>query len=536
MKKRALVALVLVLSLLLCGCGTVNLESWFQELNGILDTPSAFSQMEYTRPDPDAVAQAAQAVEQILSQQPNTQALMEQVYLFYGQYHDFYTNYALANIHYCKDLTDIYWEQEYNYCLEASAQIDALLDGVLYALADCPLREELENEDYFGEGFFDDYLGESLWDAEFTGLMEQEAQLQSEYYDLCAQAGDVPYYSDAYFNTYGTQMAEILVKLVTLRREIARKAGYPDYLSFAYDFYYYRDYSPQQAQQLLQEIRTYLVPLYRKVAKSDVWESGNRVCTEEKTFSYVKKAAQAMGGTVWEAFSQMEVLALYDISYGENKYGASFEIFLPSYSAPYVFVNPTGTTYDKLTFAHEFGHFCNDYASSGSVAGVDVAEVFSQGMEYLSLCYGENPTELEKLKLADGLSIYVEQAAYASFEQQLYAMEDITVEKIQALYDRVGREYGLDAWHWDSRGFVCITHFFTAPVYIISYVVSNDAALQMYQMEQETKGQGFACLQENLDTSETGLMAFLTSAGLESPFEKGRIENVARLFSEYLLK
>lgn len=536
MKKRALVAIVLALSLLLTGCGIVDLESWFGELDAILAAQVSFSQMEYTRPDPEALDQAAQNVEQALSQQPDVESLMEQVYAFYDYYHDFYTNYALANIHYCKNLTDTYWEQEYNYCLEASAQVDARLDQILNALADSPLREALEREDYFGPGFFDGYSGESLWSEEFTALMEQQARLESEYYDLCAQAAEVPYYSDTYFETYGTQMAEILAELVKLRQDIAREAGYPDYLSFAYDFYYYRDYSPAQAAQLLEGIRTNLVPLYRQAAKSDVWEIGNRVCSQNQTFSYVKKAASAMGGKVNEAFAQMEQLGLYDISYGENKYDASFEVFLPSYGVPYVFVNPTGTNYDRLTFAHEFGHFCNDYASLGTIVGVDVAEIFSQGMEYLSLCYGESPEGLAELKMADSLAIYVEQAAYASFEQQMYAMEDISPEALKALYDSVGRAYGLDVWTWDSRSFVCITHFFTAPVYIVSYVVSNDTAMQLYQMELEMRGQGLACLEENLDTQETGLMAFLKSAHLESPFEKGRLEKVARLFSERLLQ
>ena len=36
-----------------------------------------------------------------------------------------------------------------------------------------------------------------------------------------------------------------------------------------------------------------------------------------------------------------------------------------------------------------------------------------------------------------------------------------------------------------SRDFVVIGHFYTDPMYIISYVVSNDAAFQLYQMELE---------------------------------------------------
>ena len=90
--------------------------------------------------------------------------------------------------------------------------------------------------------------------------------------------------------------------------------------------------------------------------------------------------AENMGGLVQEAFVLMEGSGLYNISYGQNKYDASFEVYLTLYSEPYVFLNPTQSDYDFLSFAHEFVHFCNDYASYGSGATVDVAEFFSQGM------------------------------------------------------------------------------------------------------------------------------------------------------------
>ena len=40
--------------------------------------------------------------------------------------------------------------------------MDAALDQMLYGLADCNIKEELEAEEYFGEGFFDDFEGESI--------------------------------------------------------------------------------------------------------------------------------------------------------------------------------------------------------------------------------------------------------------------------------------------------------------------------------------------------------------------------------------
>ena len=199
-------------------------------------------------------------------------------------------------------------------------------------------------------------------------------------------------------------------------------------------------------------------------------------------------------------------------------------------------MNPSGTSYDQLTFAHEFGHFCNDYASGGSVAGIDVAEIYSQAMEYLSLCYGTQTDDLQKLKMADCLSIYVEQAAYACFEHQVYMLEaeELTAQKVFALYEQIGNSFGFDAWEWDSRSFVRVTHFFTNPLYVISYVVSNDAALQIYRLEQETPGQGKTLFEDNLATPVGDFLAFVDSAGLQSPFVEGRLSDVRSLLEEIL--
>ena len=523
-----LVALCLAAVLLLSGCNST--EFWL-----LLGGYTAFSDMAYTRPDVDAVQQAAEELEEQLQKEHTAESLIDYVYAFYGAYHDYFTNYMLADIYYCKDMTDIYWGDEYTYCMETATEVDMLLDRVLRWLAACPLKEELESEEYFGADFFDAYMGESLWTEEFTALMEQESELVSKYYELSEQALDAVD-EKIYYDVYGTQMSQLFVELVTLRKRIAEEAGFNSYPEFAYDFYYGRDYTPQQAQVLLGEISTELVPLYRQAALSNVWSLGQKECFEKQTFEYVKNCAASMGGTVQEAFQLMEGADLYDIAYGKNKYNASFSVYLTSYNEPYIFMNPSLSVYDQLTFAHEFGHFCNDFASGGSVVGIDVAEVFSQGMEFLSLCYSENTTDLQKLKMADSLSVYVEQAAYASFEQQVYSLEEeeLTAENIRAVFEQTGNAYGFDIWQWDSRSFVRVTHFFTNPMYVISYVVSNDAALQIYQLEREEKGAGLRLYEQQLATTEGNFLGFVAAAGLESPFEKGRLAETRKLLEDML--
>ena len=151
----------------------------------------------------------------------------------------------------------------------------------------------------------------------------------------------------------------------------------------------------------MQQVGQTLSDLYESSEHMAAWNLSYTPSTDSQNFRYVKTVAQAMGGDVEEAFTFMEENTYYDIAAGKNKYPISFEVFLPYYNVPFLFMAPEGSIYDRLTFAHEFGHYANDYLCGGSYAGTDVAEVHSQAMEYLSLLYGKNTTTLTRLKMAD---------------------------------------------------------------------------------------------------------------------------------------
>lgn len=520
---KRLLALVLCCALVLCGCDTGATNAL--GFHGVVD----FEDMDYVRPDMDQVAEAAQAVIDAAEENRSADDILEAVWDYYDVYDSFTTNYNLAYIHYHANMKDIYWQQEQAYCSENMAQLDLYLEDIYYALAACDARQELEAE-YFGDGAFDMYTGEELYDDDLVALLEREQVLIAEYYDLLSE----PVLDETqWLDKCSLPAAQILVDLIRVRQAIANRAGYDSYPDFAWDYYYYRDYTADQAAAYLEKIQEKLVPLYRKMNTTDVWEPGNRLCTQKTVFDYVKTAAAEMGGTTQDAFQLLEQANLYDISTSMKKSGMSFELYLPDYYQPYVFISGTGTQYDCLTFAHEFGHFANDYASGGNIAGVDVTEVFSQGMEYLSLCCSDVDQDFIDMKLADSLSVYVKQAAYADFERQMYSLRGLrlTARNLLELYEQVGLEYGFDSLDWDPRDMATVPHFYSNPMYVISYVVSNDAALQLYQMELETPGAGKACFEENLSTQESGFMTFLDSAGLQSPF--GRIDEVQALMEEH---
>lgn len=537
MKKRwiRVLAALITVALLLTGCSSLGMDSLMEKIYAslMLGTATAFEDMEYVRPD---VQVYDSLLEECLTQaetEDDVDSLMDTVYDFYECYYDFYTNYSLANIRYCQNMTDIYWDAEYSWCLENSAQIDAGLDTLLYALADCPLKEELEDDLYFGEDFFDAYQGQSLWDETFTELMNEEARLLDTYYALEAQGAEYEFGSKEYFAQCGDALEENFAQLIQVRQEIAAYAGYESYGDFAYEFYYYRDYNARQTAAYLQEIAQQLVPLYLSVDNA-LWDEMYTECTEEEVYAYLTQCVEAVGGITEGALALMESAGLYDITYGENKYNASFETFLYSYYEPFVFMCPTGYSLDKLTLVHEFGHFCNDYAVGGTVAGVDVAEVFSQGLEYLSLTRCQDGAALTQGKLADSLCVFVEQSAYAYFEQSVYELETVTVENVRSVFNDAMAQFGLDTYGVDSRAYVAVPHFFIAPMYVISYVVSNDVAMQIYQAELAQAGDGAALWEKGLYTTQMGLLGFVEEMELTSPFAEGRVAQIREIMEAAL--
>lgn len=499
------------------------------------DKTAHYEDMAYEQPDMANLYTLLEAC-RVRSEGSSLRAILDSIYDFYDAYDSFYTNYALANIHYCSNLNDIYWQQEFEYCQKYAPEADALLDELYYILSRSPLRQQLESEAYFGAGFFESYDDNTPPDEHYLSLLKQESELVSQYYALSEEALSEEYYSEAYFSVYGSQMSTLFTELIALRQEIAGYLGYASYPEYAYEAYFYRDYTPQEAEAYLEAVGHTFYDLYCGLEDSDVWSLGGEPCGETQTWEYVKQVSRTMGGDISEAFSHMEKYGLYDIGYSENKYNASFETYLWSYSAPFIFMNAQLTQEDKLTLAHEFGHFLNDYLCGGSYVGTDIAEVHSQAFEYLSLCYSESSEDLTRYKLADSLSVYMECAAYALFEQRVYQLtgDELTVENIEDLYREIGTQFGFDTWQWDPRDYVTVTHYFTNPMYNVSYVVSNDLAMQFYRMEQEAPGTGLALYEKCLLSEDSYIIAFASEYGLDNPFTSESLTSMAELFREVL--
>ena len=568
-KKLCSIICALLAALMLVSCAASPVEA----MRGLIeyDAPSGlrggdeadiprFDDMDYVRPDTGALEAAADAVGTALSAGApldDVTALLDECY---NEYYNFSTMYTLAEIRYLRDLTDEYYGAEYSWCGENWSVVQQQMERMYTLCATSDLAAELERE-YFWEGFTADY-GEGsaqMYTERAVALMQRESELLNAYYDLTAQpqivldgesvdyesylsGADADEYARAvneYYRQYNARFAGIYIDLIRTRRAIAEEMGYESYEAMQYASYE-RSYTPAEAAEFVAGVREKLVPLYEELMALD--PGGNIIysyMSERRLMKTVGAAAESIGGDVREAFEFMRAHGLYSLEQSDTKASMSFTAYLDSYDAPFVFVSPYCDTEDILTLAHEFGHFLDSYYNYNAYESLDLSEFFSQSMEYIvmgrlsDVLDGEELSMLRRIKLVSTLDTYVMQSSFAEFEQRVYALpdEELSAEAINAIsldtakefgyYDGVSEDYYAMSW-------ADITHFFESPFYVISYVVSSDAAQQIYALDCENAGAGLEKYLEMLPREYETLLDTLAAAGLESPFAPGRLDAVER--------
>ena len=526
-----------------------------------------FSEMVYERPDPaelDALIAEAEAAMTGGAELDEVEALLDDCFSFYYR---FDTMYTLADIRSCLDLTDEYFAEEYLWCAENYTLIDQALDGLYYACAASPLAAELES-DYFWEGFTEQYSdeSESVYSDETVALMQAESNLIAEYRALTAdpvvkfrgreepldelleRLGGEAYNEAvvAYYTQVNERFADLYIRLISVREQLAAELGFDSYEQMQYLYGYERDYTPEQAEAYLQDIQTYMVPVYRRLVKSSIPYGIRYSELDEPTLREIlSQSAADFGGSVQEAYDFMLRYELCDLASDSRKVNMSFETYLSEYEAPFLLINASGTNEDILTFAHEFGHFCEGYVNMNAYETVDLAEVYSQAMEYLVLTRLDEQLEedevdnLARIKMLDTVEMYIEQASFAEFEHRVYAIgaENLSAELLNETARQVAKDYGYYNRFYDefySLSWVDIPHYFEQAFYIVSYPVSNDLAMQIFSLEREEPGAGMQRYLDNLERDFSGLMGLVDAGGFESPFAPGRMEAIAATAREVL--
>ena len=108
--------------------------------------------------------------------------------------------------------------------------------------------------------------------------------------------------------------------------------------------------------------------------------------------------------------------------------------------------------------------------------------------------------------------------------------DELDAEFLSELSLRLAEEYGYCAGmnkNYYAYSWLTVVHFFEQPFYVISYPVSNSAAMQIYELEREERGRGLDKYLELLSIDTEYIIEAAESAGLESPFAEGAVSRTA---------
>ena len=553
--KKRLIALLLALVMLvsLCGCDIYDVydiyDAFFTEDdknaaelisktgNGGRDNIVSFDEMEYSRPDIDALEAKAQNVEDLLGNFFKVKDVVAELYKFVDLYNNFYTMMNLACVRYDMDTTDEFYFEEYSYCTEAAGDIEYLTDELLLACSNSSMC------DYLDKHFFGGLLAEQYSVTDDTGytpsdelaeLERKEAELENDYSELYASySGD---FDNGKFKKPNAEIAKIYIELIKLRHDIAEQRNMKSYEELAY-LDNGRDYTADDLDGYIEAIKQFIVPLYKEANDKKLYNRSLVSAMSPKTaLSTVTGTVEGLNKDIDEALGYMLKYKLYDTGMSDNKYDQSYVLYLNDYDSPFLFCSPSGYSDTVLTIVHEFGHYVDGYLNYGLNDSIDTSEVFSQGMEYLLLCNMDDAEQLTRYKMLDELELYAYQACLNEFEHRAYALDEkeLTVAKLNALYSELLEEYCVSD---DYKGldWISVTHLFTSPFYVISYCVSDSAAFELYNMELKEPGSGLEMYMKLLDESTNyDFLDLLEECGMRSAISADTVKEIADTLSDKL--
>jgi oligoendopeptidase F len=370
-------------------------------------------------------------------------------------------------------------------------------------------------------------------------------------------------------------MNDLYLKMLALRRQIARNAGFANFRDYQWRAFGRFDYTPADCATFRDAIEHEVVPLASRLyaerrqhlglAPLRPWDTEVDLYGEPLTPFQDAAELEEVGHRI---FQQLDpALATHfaimrdgylDLASRPNKAPGGFCQSFPVSRKPYIFMNAVGTHNDVSTLLHEGGHafhymesLAQPYIwnSSGPTEFCEVASIAMQllGAPYLEKRKGGFYDEAEARRAyAEELRSIVLFLPYMAivdaFQHWVYteAPETVTAadldRKWAELWDRFrpGTDWqGLDAaketgWHRK-------VHIFTIPFYYVEYGLAYLGALQVWRNALRDQSQALTAYRAALALGHTrSLPELFQAAGATFAFDRKTIGELMALIGQQL--
>ncbi|MGO0904454.1 peptidase M3 [Clostridioides difficile] len=563
-KKRLFISLILIVIFIIFALYIKNYtnDSKKDSVRGTIP----FEKMEYKRPDIKSVCENINTYNDKLLTCKNAK---EQLNIFNNVdkiYQDFYSTLTIAKLRNNIDSSDEFYSKEYKYLMSKSVDVDMSYKNFQDTFVNSKFSKELKKE--IGKDGFN-YLKNigKLNSEEVENLLKKEQDLVVKYEDLLSKSTVlvdgiemdfeeamskpnlsyeeyVKIYSD-YLKKYNPIFGNIFLELVQTRTEIATKLGFKNYTDYAY-LNLNKDYSQEDARKFRNDVKEYIVPLYRKVTSQPSDSSIYIKAYKNRSFRKFDKVLEDISPKLKECFNYMKKYDLYDYSSGRNKSPGGYTTYITKYKAPFLFNTWDNSFLGVTSFAHEFGHFYNYYNSinlnSTIQPSIDICEVHSTSLEilfykYFDEFFGKQSEAIKKEHLSIVLNTIIDACLYDEFQEIIYKNPYMSLNDINKLFFDLEEEYGVSNKILKDKNapfWVLVSHNFQVPFYYLSYGLASDVSLQIWELSQDDYRKAVDVYINFLNqNTDAGFKDVVEKVNLQSPFESGNLEEISSALYDY---
>lgn len=381
----------------------------------------------------------------------------------------------------------------------------------------------------------------------YEGMSDEEIiemigpKYSDEYYEKnnTSKALEAEYNSlDQDSKSFNNDVAKIYAKFVKNANEMAKLAGYDNFLDYSYKNYYYRPYQYEVTDDFFSYVQTYAYPYFNKLytslnneisslSRSDLnnvrtFVLGNGFTTN---FHLIEDYKDYFGGEFKTIFN--------DLWYQSNNYYISYEddCMETAYTSsmndrPYMYF---GNRYETTTIVHEFGHYYDAVINENARVSYDLAETHSQANEMLFINYLKADKKYNDAackviidnQVLDTISSVIIATMVNEFEKKAYLDDDLTVEDIVEYESEVKEAIPMDDYF--DFGYYWRMVAIQSPCYYFSYAASAIGALEINSLAGTDLRNAINKYNKliNYDKDDAdNYLEIYRKAGLTSPFDE----------------
>jgi len=374
------------------------------------------------------------------------------------------------------------------------------------------------------------------------------------------------------------QFEGIFDQLVGLREQIARNAGFRNYLEYAFRKLGRFDYTPQDCVHFHDAVAREIMPVVRELQAArrhelrlDQLHPGHlrpwdlAVDTQNrpplKPFGMVnemvsrtQKIFDRLDGALAGGFRQMQDLRLLDLDNRKGKAPGGYQQTLSEARVPFIFMNAVGQQRDVETLLHEAGHAFHALAAQGEdlyayrSAPIEFCEVASMSMEligneFLDEFYsGGDMRRARRTHLEGIIGFFPWMATVDAFQHWVYTHPGHSrAERAAAwleLMDRFGGDVDWTGYEtarahlWHRQ-----LHIFLHPFYYVEYGIAQLGALQVWANSRRDRTKALAAYKQSLALGGSQpLPELFAAAGCPFRFDAATIRPLIQLAREELKK